>query len=168
MPPLLTRLRLEIADRLRYNPALRHLAARLLAWRSGRPSPGASAGSMAASVRRLCLAARLHDPSHWEEIEPRIRACVDATLGAAIDWSTLVSPWRPGVIDKAVVLKPWIGEREKGVVLVAFENQWVRLMAMRDLKGFARRYTLVLGPTWSPAHDIKKVLFCAHYPDEQR
>ncbi len=67
-------------------------------------------------------------------------------------------------IEKAVVLKPSLGPREKGVVFISFEDQWARLAHQVNLEEFAKFYRLVVSPTWSPPHDPVNCLFPLAYP----
>lgn len=69
-------------------------------------------------------------------------------------------------IQKAVILKPY-DERtqERGVVFVSFEYQWARLLDARNMKEFARRYQLVVSPTWTPPHSPFNVLFPRIWPE---
>jgi glycosyltransferase involved in cell wall biosynthesis len=64
-----------------------------------------------------------------------------------------------------VILKPRISEREKGVLFIAFANQWVRLLGLPGLRQLAQGYTLVLAPAWSPPHELLHYLFPRSYPD---
>jgi glycosyltransferase involved in cell wall biosynthesis len=50
---------------------------------------------------------------------------------------------------------------------VSFEYQWARLMAVRDLEGLSRRYTLILAPSWSPPQTLETTLFPAQYPSDE-
>lgn len=83
------------------------------------------------------------------------------------DWNTLSLEWRTDRIEKGEVIKPYMGPREKGVVFISFENQWARLLGIRNLEEFAQRYTIVLAPTWSPPHALENTLFPAKYPGSQ-
>lgn len=69
-------------------------------------------------------------------------------------------------LEKAVLLKPPVSEREPGVLYVAFEYQWLRLLSLpADLReDFARRYTLVLAPSWSPPHSVFNFYFPEVWP----
>jgi glycosyltransferase involved in cell wall biosynthesis len=80
-----------------------------------------------------------------------------------VDWTDLV----PGVaerrIGRAVVLKPWVSAREKGVLFVSFETEWFKLLCHCDLHAFARRYALVVAPSTCP-HNLVGYVFPAAFP----
>jgi glycosyltransferase involved in cell wall biosynthesis len=59
-----------------------------------------------------------------------------------------------------------VSAREKGVVLVNYEGQYARLLRLPDLKGFAARYTLIIGPSWHPPHSLVNCVFAEAYPDK--
>jgi glycosyltransferase involved in cell wall biosynthesis len=81
-----------------------------------------------------------------------------------VDWREFVPDVQRRRIEKAVVLKPCIGPKEKGVVFISFEDQWARLLWNCNLIGFDQSYTLVLSPTWSPPHSLVNYLFPVVYP----
>jgi glycosyltransferase involved in cell wall biosynthesis len=163
----LSRLKIKIRDSLYYSRWVRRLAARALLMRTRRAGPDSGTRELVRSIATLCRVARLRYPAASERVEAAIRNRVSLTADRHIDWSTLVPFWEAHRIEKAVVLKPWLGEREKGVVFVSFEFQWARLMGIPNLLDFARRYTLVMAPTWSPPHALANTLLCAQYPDDQ-
>lgn len=68
--------------------------------------------------------------------------------------------------EKAVLLKPPISAREPGVLYLAFEYQWLRLLSLPpDLReSLARQYTLVLAPSWSPPHSPFNFYFPRAWP----
>lgn len=162
----LYRLKTETHDRLYYSRVLRRAAARILLMRTRHVGPESSTGEIVDAIRTLCRVARYQEGKAREEAEALLRELVALTSSRQIDWSSLVAGWKTDRIEKALVLKPCLGEREKGVLLVAFENQWARLMAISDLPDLARRYTVVLAPTWSPPHCLGTALFCAQYPGD--
>ena len=160
--PLL-RLSTEIRDRLRYSPSVRHAMARWLLRRV--PSDSGDTDSISRSIIHLCRATRQAQTEPLmvrieQEIEKRVRLIGDRK----VNWSQLTGDWKAGQMEKAVVLKPYVGPRERGVVLVSFEYQWARMMGITNLKEFAQRYLLVQAPTWSPPHNLANTLFPAQYP----
>jgi hypothetical protein len=162
---LFKRLALGFADRVRYHPAVRGLLARLKLWRDALTWPRDSQ-SRAHSVVRLCAAARLAGSDRlMKKIERRLRARTAGLVPAQVRWDGLVPGIRRPDLGKAVLLKPWVSHREKGVVFVSFEDQWMKLLPHVDLQEFARRYTLVVSPTWSPPHSVVNVLFPQAYPE---
>ena len=49
-------------------------------------------------------------------------------------------------------------------MFIAFESQWVKLLGQRDVHAFADRYTVVVGPTWSPPHALINYAFPLVFP----
>jgi len=165
---LLSRLALENRDRLRHSRTARQLIARSLLLKAGSVRSGASANDIARSIVELCRIARIAQTDElMVAIEAEIQRRIDALEGRALDWGAWTQSWKTDQIEKAMVLKPWVSERERGVVFVSFEYQWARLMGMAKLPEFARRYALIVAPSWSPPHTIETTLFPAVYPDSR-
>jgi glycosyltransferase involved in cell wall biosynthesis len=82
-----------------------------------------------------------------------------------VDWCQFLPNTNDGRISKGTFLKPYVSPRERGVVFISFEDQWVRLLHARNLEAFAQRYTLVVAPTWCPPHSVVNLLFPIAYPD---
>jgi glycosyltransferase involved in cell wall biosynthesis len=121
---------------------------------------------IADSIVNLCRIARLSQNEDFTlRVENEIRHRIELIGKRQVDWSSLINA-SAGQIEKAVILKPYTGEKEKGAILISFENQWARLMAVRDLEGLARRYTLILAPSWSPPQTLETTLFPAQYPSD--
>jgi len=162
------RMWIKASDRFRHNSKVRHATAKVLLATVPRLSPESDQLEVVQSVATLCRIARLSQrKSFTSEVEGRIRERVLWLRGRPIDWSAITGDFRPGRIEKGVVLKPYIGPREKGVVLISFEYQWARLMSVANLDEFARRYTLITAPTWSPPHALENVLFADRYPGDR-
>ena len=129
--------------RFRQGPgSVEELAALLRAARLAYPFPAASA--MGRMVSRALRIGRPYDQDfgrHFPETaEPLIRN---------------------GIILKA----PSPGER--GVLLITFEDQWLRLLRHGDRGALARDYELVLSPTWSPPYDLPMAAVTALWPGER-
>lgn len=120
--------------------------------------------ALARHIVRLCEAARLAtNESLMRNIERRIRECVRRLDVQQLNWGELIPRFDDPCIPKAAVLKPWVSAREKGVVLVNYESQYARLLRLPDLKGFAARYTLIVGPSWHPPHSLVNCVFAEAY-----
>jgi len=125
------------------------------------------------SIVDLCGIARLSDASSARDaalqrrVEAEILECVKRCKDKSTDWPSLIGDWKPGVIEKAVILKPYIDDRERGVILISFEYQFARLMAIERLADFAKHYAIVIAPTWSLPHSITNSLLPAQYPDKR-
>ena len=70
-----------------------------------------------------------------------------------------------GKISKAVVLKPRGDNGEKGVIFISFEYQWAKLLSLKNYDEFAKDYTVVVSPTWSPPHCAINYVFPRMWPD---
>src|SRR5208282_2263927 len=89
---------------------------------------GTDAQQIARAIDALCIAARLSPHEKLTlSIEARIRGLINRIADRKVDWQPLAAKYNPKLIEKAVVLKPFVSEREPGVVFVSFEYQWVRL-----------------------------------------
>src|SRR5581483_5409540 len=158
--------KIELKDRLRFNPTLRHALCRLKLFREKNPGT-TDPQAIARSVSLLCDAARLAPSKELlQEVEGRINCRMQGFDAARFDIREFVPDVTDRRMAKAAVLKSWISERERGVVFVSFEHQWARLLWQCDLKAFARRYILVVSPTWSPPHGLINYVFPAAYPDQ--
>jgi glycosyltransferase involved in cell wall biosynthesis len=161
----LSRLSLEARDRLLHSPAVRSVLSRYLRLRAGRPDVD-DPQAVARSIQRLCSAARLATtPASLERVERRIHRLVQQLDTTRLEWGQFVPGFDRRALEKAVILKPCVSEREKGVLFISFANQWVRLLGLPGLRELARSYALVLAPAWSPPHDLIHYAFSGAYPD---
>lgn len=119
-------------------------------------------------TRRLALltrSARLC-PDGWgqEHLDALARDALCSLNASAIDWSQAGLPGtiKPE-IPKGLLIKPPVSEIEKGVLYVAFEDQWLRLLRL-GAGAIARRYDLVLSPSWSPSFDLAMLLAVRAWP----
>lgn len=159
----LRRFKIELEDQLRYSPRLREALALGLLTAHRRAADGQE---LARRLVKLCSGARLTASEDMlTRIEASILRCADALEGKQIDWSEFIPGIGDGWVEKGVVIKPWVSPREKGAVFISFENQWVKLLTCRDMGEFARRYDLIVSPTWCPPHGIVNVLFPRLWPD---
>jgi hypothetical protein len=151
---------LETEDWLRYHPVVRGVVSHYQRWAS-RASALDAAQALARAICRGCAAARLATSTSAErQIQAEIVRLVRRLEGRRFDWSEFFPDCAGRTIRKAALLKPYLGPREKGVVFIAFESEWVRLLQASDLAEFARRYTLVVSPTGSP-HNLVSYVFPA-------
>lgn len=119
---------------------------------------------LARSIRKLCSSARLASrPEQVESIQQMIHGRLEQLDEFKLDWLE----WIPDIADprlpKAAILKPYLGKREKGVVFISFENQWVKLLRHGKLAEFAAHYDLVIAPSSSP-HNLVNYVFAHSYP----
>ena len=164
----LSRVALENRDRLRHSREARQLIARALLLRTGSARSDTSATDLAKSIVELCRIGRIAQSEKFMlKVEAEIERRIQLIKGRAVDWSAFTPSWKTDQIEKAMVLKPWVSERERGVVFISFEYQWARLMGIPNLAEFARRYALVIAPSWSPPHTVETTLFPFLYPDSR-
>ncbi len=158
------RLKIDGEDWLRYNAFARN---RLSGWKLLRDAWSApnDPQAVARSVRGLCTAARLTTRRARVDVcMERIRLRLNGLDPSHIDWSEFAPGPDGPRLGRAEVLKPYIGEREKGVLFLSFETEWARLMRHCDLTAVASRYTLVLAPSSSPPHNLINYVFPAAFP----
>ena len=162
---MLKRMKIQSEDLLRYDPVVRNLLAFLILLRT----PAAQAANTVAAARivhRLCQAARLAaSGTMMHKAEAAIARQFPAIDPEKVPWAEFLPDFGQPSIHKAIALKRYVSERERGVVFVSFDNQMARLAKARDLRKFAERYTLVLSPQWSPPHSVASYLFPRLYPD---
>jgi glycosyltransferase involved in cell wall biosynthesis len=119
-------------------------------------------------TRRLALLARSARlcPDGWgqERLDALARDALRSLNASAVDWSEAGLPGsiKPEV-PKALLIKPPVSAVEKGVLYVAFEDQWLRLLRS-GAEEIARRYDLVLSPSWSPSPDLAMLLADCVWP----
>jgi glycosyltransferase involved in cell wall biosynthesis len=99
--------------------------------------------------RRLCAA---------------IRAELDDHDDAPVDWNVVGGSANRTDVPKAIILKPPVSPEEKGLLHIAFEDQWMRLLRSGQAEAVARRYDLLLGPSWSPPPDLALLLAARLWP----
>ena len=161
------RLRIQLEDFVRFNPAVRNLLAystRVKA-QSRRATNTAEA---AQNVEKLCQAARLAtSESMMLKVEAAIARQLPAVDPAQVPWGDFYTDYADDKLYKAIVLKPYVSAREKGVVFISFDTRMAYLANATNLKQFAERYTLVLSPQWSPPHSVASYLFPLLYPDNE-
>ncbi|HEY2029049.1 MAG TPA: glycosyltransferase [Myxococcales bacterium] len=98
---------------------------------------------------------------------------MDRILGEALrsmplsldDLAAFPQTARP-VVENGILLKAPHGD-ERGVLLVTFEDQWLRILRHADLDALADDYHLVLSPTWSPPYDLPMAAAASLWPGER-
>jgi hypothetical protein len=164
---MVKRLRIEAEEAMRFNPMVRELLSRSILLRCP-SSPASSTAEATAIANRLCQAARLApSDSMMRSVEARIDSQLTAVDPLQIPWKTFFPDYGPTVIQKGVILKPYVSEREKGVVFISFDNQFARLASSSNLAEFRRRYTVVFAPVWCPPHTMAAYLVPRLFPDEK-
>ncbi len=157
------RLAIETEDWLRNHPLVRHWVGRWRLWADHFEAAG-NAQELARSVARLAAAARqIQDPAAVRAVQARIRARVQHLDPAQVDWSEFVPHAYQPRVPRGVILKPWIGPREKGVLYVGFEMEWIKFLVQHRLREFAERYTLIVAPSQNP-HNLVNYVLPACFP----
>jgi glycosyltransferase involved in cell wall biosynthesis len=112
-------------------------------------------------------AARLAYPFSAGSVMGRSLArSLQATKLEGLDWDRFFPETKEPLIRNGIILKaPADGER--GVLLITFEDQWLRMLRHARLEALARDYELVLSPTWSPPHDLAIATVAALWPGER-
>jgi glycosyltransferase involved in cell wall biosynthesis len=158
----LKRCAMEGEDRLRYSPQVRRWLSGLHLLRASRARPRDNQ-AIARSVHGLCAAARLAaDEDAARTSMARIHRLLPTLDPERIDWSEFV-PDDDRRLARAALLKPYLGEREKGVLFVSFESEWLKVLRHGQARAVAGRYHLVLAPSGSP-HNLTGYVFPAAWP----
>ena len=83
----------------------------------------------------------------------------------SVDWKSVGgSPARTD-LPKAIILKPPVSEDERGVLHVAFEEQWLRLLRSGQAAAIGQRDDLLLGPSWCLPPDLAMLLAGKIWPN---
>ena len=116
-------------------------------------------------LARLARAARVSPRRRLPALLPTIEAELARLDPLALDWRALGSGPVPRTdVPKGLILKPPVSPRERGVLLVTFEDQWMRLLRSDRAAAIARRYDLILGPSASPPPDLELLLMAQLWP----
>jgi glycosyltransferase involved in cell wall biosynthesis len=165
MRGLVTRLTFEIEDLLRFSPLSRRVVSRM--WRrQAAAMPRTSDTERVARLTKLCRAATLSpDPEARLAMEAQIVEAAAAIRGDSLDWSEIFEGISDHLMHSAAVLKPCVGPREKGVLVISFEKQWTKLLVHASPREIADRYTVIIGPSWTPPHSAGVTVFPRLFPE---
>ena len=97
-------------------------------------------------------------------INARIVELVQQLDGGQLDWTEFAADFHDPRIHKAAILKPYVGPREKGVLFISFELQWIKLLKPSLYRELAERYAIVVAPSYSPPHVLFNYVFPALFP----
>jgi glycosyltransferase involved in cell wall biosynthesis len=146
-----------IREGIYYNAWVRELLSCLYSTAARWERPG--------SLKRLRLLAgaarHCHLESRRERLEERIHQEVPRLVPAEI---TKTQP-APTEIPRALILKPPVSKQEKGVLYVAFEDEFHGLISSQYVSEIAEAYDLILGPTWSPPHETMLLSIAGIWPN---
>src|SRR5262245_26792177 len=158
MKGLLYYWRCWLRDCARYSPAVGRLTA------AGLSLAARAAGSPLRRLALLTRAARLRPtPAYLASLRPRLEAELDRLEQGGVDWDALAGPARSD-LPKALIVKPPVSPREKGLLYVTFEDHFLRLLRSGQGPAIAERYDLLLGPSCSPPPDIELLLMARLWP----
>lgn len=162
----LRQIKIIVGDRLRYSMATRRLFSISISQRERfRRTTGPN--EIARSVKNLARAARI-DPNCGDSsrIDSRIERLMQRWSPQGFNWDELFFDSRDKSVGQSIILKKPQSSDEKGVLFVAFEFQWMRLLRNANIELLARDYDLVLSPTWSPPQDLALLLAARMWPCE--
>ncbi len=149
---------LEAGNFFRFNKYSRYLTSRVFDLKDALRPPKTDDEIMT-SLHKLAQAARICPPSGLlSRLEAKLRQRIAQLDPSKIDWDAHFPHSQPNVIRKGIILKKPVSEKEKGILFIAFEDHWLRLLRFADLERLAQDYHLVLAPTWSPPHDVPFLL----------
>ena len=97
-------------------------------------------------------------------LEAKIRETTARWSPINFDWDRFFPRSRSNSVRKSIILKRPQPSGEKGVLFVAFEDEWLRLFRNANLPQLARDYDLIISPTWSPPHDLPFLIATAMWP----
>lgn len=158
-----TRWSLASQDWFRNSPTVRNLFGRYKLWTDHWHKTGDNQ-ELARSLARLCAAVRhLQDPGRVRQVQAVIRDRVAQLDYRQVDWREFVPDVDEPEVPRGIILKPWIGPREKGVIYVGFEVEWIKFLLQPNVAEFAQRYTLIVAPTSNP-HNLINYVMPAKYP----
>jgi glycosyltransferase involved in cell wall biosynthesis len=156
----------SIKDAITHTPGIRRAASMVELARAAaarlRFGP-ASVEALAAVLR----AARFAYPfAAGSSMDRRVQDTLRATPLADLDYGRHFPDTDEATVRNGIILKaPTAAER--GVLLVTFEDQWLRILRHGDTESLARDYELVLSPTWSPPYDLPMAVAVAQWPGER-
>ena len=118
-------------------------------------------------IQRLALltrAARL-EPTRKRllHLKPGMDSALDMLSANNIDWKAAGAAERNDM-GKGIILKPYVSPREKGVLYLTFEKQWLRLLRTGKVHEIASQYDVVLGPSSSPPPHVEMLLMAKLWP----
>lgn len=158
MKARLTYWRRLLRDYLRYGAIPGRLASRTLTMLSR---------SKRCPLQRLAFltrAARVQPTrERLRSLKPQMDDCLRALDAKTIDWNAAGAADRKDMA-KSIILKAPVSTREKGVLYLTFEKQWLRLLRTGKAAEIARRYDIVLGPSSSPPPHVELFLMTKWWP----
>lgn len=161
------RIKVRVEDGLRFSPKIRN-ALRIAKSGFVRAPKDRSDREIIRYVEQMSQCIRL---ANSKPAIDRLAKKIDRAL-EKVDWSSFSSAsllkkeGDPDVpeVTRATLLKPRVNEREKGVIFISFEGEYLQLLKIKKLQEFAEEFHIVLSPSWSPPHCSTAYLFPRLYP----
>lgn len=160
----LHRWRIILADRIRFSATVRWVIFHWQVKAAISRDPATTVKGIGA-IHRLCRAARLEvRQGQINDVERRMKR-IAGELDLVEATPLLIE--EPGdIIRKAAILKPFDEfTGEKGAIFISFEYEWAKLLLARNREEFARRYQIIVSPTWTPPHSALNLLFPRIWPE---
>jgi len=163
-PDFMQRWQMELGNFLRFNKACLFVASYHIE-KSEQLKKRKSQKDVARSLMRLIKAARVcPSPGLLRKLESDILDRMKEFDPNALDWDWFFPSSKNREIRKGIILKKPVSRLEKGVLFIAFENQWLKLFRYGNVDKLAADYNLVLAPTWSPPHDAPFLIAAKMWP----
>lgn len=163
MMSLLRRARTEIEDWLRYSPTIREPLANYYLTQDHFARLRTNM-DVVWSLHRLASAGRLAcRPATLDAVHRAVQQRLDQLDVKAIDWLQVIPDAARKQMFTAAILKPPVSPREKGVLYIAFEREWVKLLHYANPDELAREWIVVLAPSSSP-HNVTNYIFPRAFP----
>ena len=99
-----------------------------------------------------------------KHLEKKIRYLTSNFDPGSFNWDSYYPTTSSNIIQKGIILKTPVSEKEKGVLFIAFEDQWLRFIRNANLAKLSMHYDLVIAPTWSPPHDVPIQIMSKMWP----
>ncbi|HOD67198.1 MAG TPA: glycosyltransferase [candidate division Zixibacteria bacterium] len=158
------RFRLALWDFLRFHPACRFAASAAIRLYLRLPALRRDESLLRAARLNVRAARICPHPGLLRRLERSLDASVGRLLRTNFDWDALSHESRPDQVAKGIILKHPVSPREKGVLFISFEGQWLRLFRHADIDRLARDYHLVIAPSWSPPHSLAFSVAARRWP----
>ena len=142
----LKRVKIELKDFLRFNYYVRNLVSVMIIFKCYFSKKCVKSLNLISAAARVCPNRLILQISE--------NICKKVLQKISIDnsqWDQVVKDFNRNIVEKGIILKQPI-ENEKGVLLVSFENQWIRLLYNSIIEKLCENYILVIAPSWSPPH----------------
>jgi glycosyltransferase involved in cell wall biosynthesis len=62
-------------------------------------------------------------------------------------------------LNRSIIVKPYISNNEKGILIVSFETELFKLIKLINFKEIVKRYNVVFMPTWQPFYSPEIFLY---------